>query len=293
MFAHWPELVGGSADLTGSNNTLVKGTETFLPETPKGRYVYWGVREHAMAAAMNGMALHGGVQPYGGTFLVFSDYMRPAIRLAALMDVRSIFVLTHDSIGLGEDGPTHQPVEHLAALRAIPNLAVFRPCDAVETAECWALALQRKGPSVLALSRQATPALRGEAQDNRSARGAYELLPADGAAKVSLFATGAEVALAVAARETLHKEGVPARVVSAPCLEVFREQDDDYVRGVVGDAGVRIVVEAAVAQGWSDVIDDCAFVGMSGFGASAPAKALYEHFGVTAEAVVEAAQALL
>jgi len=294
IFAHWPELVGGSADLTGSNNTLVKGTEVFLPETPAGRYVHWGVREHGMASAMNGMALHGGVVPYGGTFLVFSDYSRPAIRLAALMGVRVIHVLTHDSIGLGEDGPTHQPVEHLAALRAIPGLQVFRPCDAVEAAEAWAIALESKGPSALALSRQATPGLRTDASENKSARGMYELLPAKGgAAKVSLFATGTEVALAVEARAQLQKEGVPTRVISAPCLELFREQDDDYINATIGDAEVRIVVEAGVSLGWSDVIDNCAFIGMTGFGASAPAKALYQHFGITTEAIVEAAQALL
>jgi len=294
IFAHWPELVGGSADLTGSNNTLVKGTEVFLPESPAGRYLHWGVREHGMASAMNGMALHGGVVPYGGTFLVFSDYSRPAIRLAALMGVRVIHVLTHDSIGLGEDGPTHQPVEHLAALRAIPGLCVLRPCDAVEAAEAWAIALERKGPSALALSRQATPGLRGDAKENLTARGLYELLPAEGgAAKVSLFATGTEVALAVEARAQLQKHGVPTRVVSAPCLELFRDQDEDYVHATVGDAEVRIVIEAGVAQGWSDVIDNCAFVGMSSFGASAPAKALYQHFGITTDAIVEAAQALL
>ena len=294
VFPHWPELVGGSADLTGSNNTLVKGTTPFLPESPAGRYVHWGVREHGMASAMNGMALHGGVVPYGGTFLVFSDYSRPAIRLAALMGIRVIHVLTHDSIGLGEDGPTHQPVEHLAALRAIPGLCVFRPCDAVEAAEAWTLALDRKGPSALALSRQGTPTLRTDATENKSARGLYELLPAEGgAAKVSLFATGTEVALAVEARAQLQKEGVPTRVVSAPCLELFRDQDDDYVHATVGDAEVRIVVEAGVAQGWSDVIDGCAFVGMSSFGASAPAKELYKMFGITTDAIVEAAHALL
>jgi transketolase len=225
---------------------------------------------------------------------VFSDYSRPAIRLAALMGVRVIHVLTHDSIGVGEDGPTHQPVEHLAALRAIPNLHVFRPCDAVETAEAWALALTRQGPNVLALSRDATPAARTDAGENRSARGMYELLPAEGgAAKVSLFATGTEVALAVEARTQLQKEGVPTRVVSAPCLELFREQDDDYFHATIGEAEVRIVVEAGVSQGWSDVIDNCAFIGMTGFGASAPAKELYKHFGITADAIVEAAQALL
>ncbi|KAF0171363.1 MAG: transketolase [Alphaproteobacteria bacterium] len=294
VFPHWPEMIGGSADLTGSVNTLVKGTTPFLPETPAGRYVHWGVREHGMASAMNGMALHGGVIPYSGTFLVFSDYSRPAIRLAALMGVRAIHVLTHDSIGLGEDGPTHQPVEHLAALRAIPGLCVFRPCDAVETAEAWALALARQGPSALALSRQGTPALRTDAKENRSARGLYELLPAEGgAAKVSLFATGTEVALAVEARAQLQKEGVPTRVVSAPCIELFREQDDDYINATIGEAEVRIVVEAGVSLGWSDVIDNCAFIGMTGFGASAPAKELYKMFGITTDAIVEAAHALL
>jgi len=294
LFPHWPELVGGSADLTGSNNTLVAGTKVFMPETPDGRYVHWGVREHGMASAMNGMALHGGVVPYGGTFLVFSDYSRPAIRLAALMGVRVIHVLTHDSIGVGEDGPTHQPVEHLAALRAVPGLRVLRPCDGVETAEAWAIALENNGPSVLALSRDATPGLRDSAAENLTAKGAYELLPATGGpAKVSLFATGTEVALAVAARETLQKEGTPTRVVSVPCVELFRDQDDDYIHATVGDAEVRIVVEAGVSFGWSDVIDNCAFVGMSGFGASAPAKDLYRHFGITADAIVEAAQALL
>ncbi len=294
VFPHWPELLGGSADLTGSNNTLVKGTAPFLPESPEGRYVHWGVREHAMGSAMNGLALHGGVAPYGGTFLVFSDYSRPAIRLAALMGIRVIHVLTHDSIGLGEDGPTHQPVEHLAALRAIPGLLVFRPADAVESAEAWTIALSHQGPSALALSRQATPGLRESAAENLTAKGAYELLPATGGvAKVSLFATGTEVALAVAARDVLQKEGTPTRVVSVPCVELFREQDDDYVHATVGDAEVRIVVEAGVSQGWSDVIDNCAFVGMSGFGASAPAKDLYRHFGITTDAIVEAAQALL
>ncbi|MBI1251151.1 MAG: transketolase [Alphaproteobacteria bacterium] len=295
MFNEFSALIGGSADLTGSNNTLVKNTQVFDHETPAGRYVHYGVREHAMAAAMNGMALHGGVVPYGGTFLVFSDYSRPAIRLAALMGVRVVHVLTHDSIGLGEDGPTHQPVEHLAALRAIPNLRVFRPCDAVETAECWALAIaHEKGPSALALSRQSVPALRADASENLCARGAYELLPATGGpARVALFATGTEVALAVAARETLQTEGVPTRVISAPCFELFSEQPEGYQDSVLGaDDEVRIGVEAAIGLGWFEAFGLDAFIGMHGFGASAPAKDLYAHFGITAEAIVETAKAL-
>jgi transketolase len=293
IFASIPSLLGGSADLTGSNNTLVKGAAVFNADNPSGRYVHYGVREHAMAAAMNGLALHGGVIPYGGTFLCFSDYSRPAIRLGALMGVRVIHVMTHDSIGLGEDGPTHQPIEHLASLRAIPNLWVFRPCDAVETAECWALALARtNGPSVLALSRQTTPPLRADASQNKCARGAYELLPAVGEAKISLFATGTEVAIAVAARDLLQQSGVPTRVVSVPCFELFEEQDEDYFESVVGDAPA-VAIEAGVAQGWTDLIGPCGFVGMWGFGASAPAKDLYRHFEITPEAVVAAAREIL
>jgi transketolase len=293
IFDAVPSLLGGSADLTGSNNTFVKGTPVFNAENPSGRYVHYGVREHGMAAAMNGLALHGGIIPYGGTFLCFSDYSRPALRLGALMGVRVIHVMTHDSIGLGEDGPTHQPVEHLASLRAIPNLFVFRPCDAVETAECWELALARtEGPSVLALSRQSAPCLRSDASQNRSARGAYELLPAIGDVKMSLFATGTEVAVAAAARDLLQAEGVPTRVVSVPCFELFEEQDEDYLAAVIGDAPA-VAVEAGVAQGWTDLIGPCGFVGMWGFGASAPAKDLYPHFGITPEAVVEAARELL
>jgi transketolase len=296
MFEACPELLGGSADLTGSNNTLPKGAADFTPESRLGRYVRYGIREHAMAAAMNGMALHGGVIPYGGTFLVFSDYARPAIRLGALMGVRVIHVMTHDSIGLGEDGPTHQPVEHLAALRAIPNLYVFRPADAVEAAECWQAALLRDdGPSVLALSRQATPALRGDASENLSVRGAYELLAAEGgASRVAIFATGTEVALAVKAREALQAEGVPTRVVSAPCFEMFALQDEAYQDAVCGDdEELKLGVEAAVGQGWFEAFGLDAFIGMSTFGASAPAKDAYAHFGITAEAIVETAKALL
>ena len=296
MFEACPELLGGSADLTGSNNTLAKGTPDFSPENRLGRYVRYGIREHGMAAAMNGMALHGGVIPYGGTFLTFSDYSRPAIRLAALMGIRVVHVMTHDSIGLGEDGPTHQSVEQLAALRAIPNLHVFRPADAVEAAECWQAALLRDdGPSILALSRQSTPALRADASENLSVRGAYELLPAEGGeSRVAIFATGTEVALAVKAREALQAEGIPTRVVSAPCFEMFELQNEAYQDDVCGgDDELKIGCEAAVGQGWFEAFGLDAFVGMSTFGTSAPAKDAYKHFGITSEAIVETAKALL
>jgi transketolase len=296
MFEACPELLGGSADLTGSNNTLAKGSTDFTPENRMGRYVRYGIREHGMASAMNGMALHGGVVPYGGTFLTFADYSRPAIRLGALMGVRVVHVMTHDSIGLGEDGPTHQPVEQLAALRAIPNLHVFRPADAVEAAECWQAALLRDdGPSILALSRQATPALRGDASENMSVRGAYELLAAEGgASRVAIFATGTEVALAVKAREALQAAGIPTRVVSAPCFEMFELQDEAYQEAVCGDDDeLKIGVEAAVGQGWFEAFGLDAFIGMSTFGTSSPAKDAYAHFGITTEAIVETAKALL
>ena len=296
VFPVWPALIGGSADLTGSNNTLVKGTPVLSDGAYDGRYLNYGIREHGMAAAMNGMALHGGVVPYGGTFLCFADYSRPAIRLAALMGIRVIHVMTHDSIGLGEDGPTHQPVEHLASLRAIPNLMVFRPADAVETAAAWAVALERVGsPSVLALSRQATPPLRAEAAENRVACGAYELAgPEGGPSQVALFASGTEVALALEARKLLAEKGVAARVVSCPCFELFEEQDDEYQAQIIGPVEeLRIGVEAAIGQGWWETFELDAFIGMEGFGASAPAKDLYAHFGITAEAVAEAAAELL
>ena len=296
LFAAIPELIGGSADLTGSNNTFVKGTPIFDAPTYEGRYVNWGIREFGMAAAMNGMALHGGVIPYGGTFMVFSDYSRPAIRLGALMGVRAIHVLTHDSIGLGEDGPTHQPVEHLAALRAIPNLLVFRPADTVEAMECWQAALEHKtAPSALALSRQKTPAVRTVAADeNLSAKGAYEIRAAEGDAKVTLFGTGTELALALTAADTLEAEGVPTRVVSVPCFELFFQQPKAYQDSVIGRGTVRVAVEAAIQQGWERFIgEDGAFVGMAGFGASAPAEVLYDKFGITADAVVAAARARL
>ena len=296
LFAAIPELVGGSADLTGSNNTFVKGTPIFDAPTYEGRYVNWGIREFGMAAAMNGMALHGGIIPYGGTFMVFSDYSRPAIRLGALMGVRAVHVLTHDSIGLGEDGPTHQPVEHLAALRAIPNLLVFRPADTVEAMECWQAALEHKhAPSALALSRQKTPAVRTVASDgNLSAKGAYEIRAAKGAAKVTLFGTGTELALALAAADVLESEGVPTRVVSVPCFELFFQQPKTYQDSVIGRGTVRVAIEAAVQQGWERFIgEDGAFVGMTGFGASAPAEVLYEKFGITTDAVVAAVKGRL
>ncbi len=291
-----PELVGGSADLSGSNGTRADGMTAVGRDDFAGNYVHYGVREHAMAAAMNGLALHGGLIPYSGGFLIFSDYARGAIRLGALMGIRVIHVLTHDSIGLGEDGPTHQPVEHLAALRAMPNLSVFRPADAMEVAECWELALAAKGgPSALVLTRQGLPAVRLEYQDdNACAKGAYELIAAEGEAAVTLLATGSEVSIAVAARNHLQSGGVPTRVVSMPCWELFERQDDDYRRETLGPDTARIGIEAAVAMGWDRYLGpDGGFVGMTGFGASAPAKDLFKHFGITAEAVVELAKAKL
>jgi transketolase len=291
-----PEMIGGSADLTGSNNTRAKAMKTLDAADYGGRFIHYGVREHGMAAAMNGMALHGGIVPYSGTFLVFSDYCRPAIRLAALMGRRVIHVMTHDSIGLGEDGPTHQPVEQLAALRAIPNLKVFRPCDAVETAECWQLALENKsGPSVLALTRQNVPQLRlAFDAGNRCARGAYELVAADGAASVSLFASGSEVAIAAAAQKLLAAQGVPARVVSVPCFELLLAAPEAERGAIIGEAPIKVAVEAGIRQGWDEIIDSSGtFVGLSGFGASGPYKQLYQHFGITPEKVAEAALARL
>jgi transketolase len=287
-----PEMIGGSADLTGSNNTRTKSMQAITPADFSGRFLHYGIREFGMAAAMNGMALHGGIVPYSGTFLVFSDYSRPAIRLAALMGVRAIHILTHDSIGLGEDGPTHQPVEHLAALRAIPNLMVFRPCDAVETAECWELALRAKDrPSAMALKLQNLPQLRNRLdEDNICALGAYEIAGPDGRADVSIFASGSEVSIAVDAAKKLAEKGVAARVVSVPCFELFFEQSEEVRRAVIGDARVKIGVEAAVRMGWDAIIGaDGIFVGMHSFGASAPYKDLYKHFGITAEAIADAA----
>ncbi len=288
-----PELLTGSADLTGSNNTKVEATPAISPGNYAGRYIHWGIREHGMAAAVNGVALHGGYIPSGSTFLAFADYCRPALRLAALMGIGSIEVMTHDSIGLGEDGPTHQPVEHLASLRAIPGLLVFRPADATEALECWQAALEeRKAPSVLALTRQnLPPARKSYVEENLSARGAYELSPASGPAKVSLFASGSEVEIALAAQDILEAEGTPTRVVSVPCFELFLRQDDAARRTVIGEAPVRVAVEAGIAMGWDLFLGrEGAFVGMTGFGASAPYKKLYEHFGINAGAVAQAAR---
>lgn len=291
---HVPELVTGSADLTGSNNTKVADTPAISPGNYAGRFVHWGIREHGMAAAINGMALHGGYIPSGATFLVFTDYCRPALRLAALMGLRHIEVMTHDSIGLGEDGPTHQPVEHLAALRAIPNLYLFRPADQTETMECWQLALEAATtPSVLALTRQGLPPLRTEfTEDNKSAAGAYEISPSNGKAVVSIFASGSEVSIAMDAQKLLQDSNIAARVVSVPCMDLLLAQDIPTKKTIIGDAPVKIAVEAAVRQGWDSIIGaDGVFIGMDGFGASAPYKQLYEKFGITAEAIADAAKA--
>ena len=289
-----PELIGGSADLTGSNGTKVASLGPVTAEAYGGRYIYYGVREHGMAAAMNGVALHGGLIPFGGTFLVFADYCRPAIRLSALMGIRVIYVMTHDSIGLGEDGPTHQPVEHLASLRAMPNLLVLRPADAVETAECWQIALAKKdGPSVLALTRQNLPTLRAEhVAENRAAKGGYILQEASNAKpRVVLLATGSEVSLAAEARTLLEAGGVPTRVVSLPSFELFDAQPEAYRNSVLGGDAVRIGVEAAVRMGWDRYLGaNGAFIGMASFGASAPIKALYQRFGITSDAIVKAAK---
>ena len=288
-----PELVMGSADLTPSNNTRTKAAEDFTPKTPKGRYVRYGIREHGMAAAMNGITLHGGFRTAGGTFLVFADYARPSMRLAALMGLPVVYVMTHDSIGLGEDGPTHQPIEQIASLRAMPNMRVLRPADAIETAEAWQIALERTdGPTVLALSRQNLAPVRTDASaTNRSAKGAYELLAAEGGkAQVSLFASGSEVEIAVAARKLLAEKGIRARVVSVPSLELLLEQDEASKAAIIGEAPIKIAVEAAVRFGWDAVVGaDGGFVGMSSFGASGPYKEVYKHFGITPEAVAEAA----
>ncbi|WP_269585589.1 transketolase [Roseibium sp. Sym1] len=288
-----PETIGGSADLTGSNNTKTAQTAPITPDDFSGRYIHYGVREHGMAAAMNGIALHGGLVPYSGGFLIFSDYCRPSIRLAALMGQRVIHVMTHDSIGLGEDGPTHQPVEHFAALRAIPNLNFFRPADITETLECWQLSLEnRNGPSVLALTRQNLPSLRKTfEEDNLCAKGAYVLIDSDDDAAVTIFASGSEVEIAAGAHEELTEAGIATRVVSVPSFELFEAQSDDYKAAVLGTSPVKIAVEAGIRMGWERFIgSDGTFIGMTGFGASAPYKELYEHFGITKEAVVAAAK---
>ncbi|MGY6410408.1 MAG: transketolase [Alkalilacustris sp.] len=298
-----PETFGGSADLTGSNNTLTGGMGVFGPENRRGRYLHYGIREHGMAAAMNGMALHGGLRPYGGTFLVFADYARGAMRLSALMKQPVVYVLTHDSIGLGEDGPTHQPIEHLAMLRATPDTLVFRPADTVETLEAWEVALTtRDMPSVLALSRQNLPTVRTKPSGkNLTAQGGYVLADAEGGrAKALLMATGSEVSIAMAARDLLQGQGIPTRVVSMPCWELFEEQPEAYRRKVLPAGPVRVAVEAGIRFGWDRWLygergkrEKSSFVGMHGFGASAPAPDLYREFGITAEAVAEKARSLL
>jgi transketolase len=297
-----PETFAGSADLTGSNNTKTADLGVFSPEDRKGRYMYWGIREHGMAAAMNGMALHGGVRPYSGTFMAFTDYARPSMRLSALMGVPVIYVMTHDSIGLGEDGPTHQPVEHLAISRATPNTLVFRPADLVEVAECWEVALSQKTtPSVLALSRQnLIPVRTTHTNQNLSAKGAYVLAEATGKRQVILIATGSEVEIAMAARTALESDGIGTRVVSMPSMELFAAQDEAYRKKVLPAGPVRVGIEAAVRQGWDRWLlgergrdGKAAFIGMSSFGASAPYDRLYKEFGITAEATVAAAKGML
>ena len=285
------EFLAGSADLTGSNNNKAKSATAFSAKTPKGRFIHYGIREHGMAAAMNGIFLHGGFAPNGATFLVFTDYARPAMRLAALMGTGVVYVMTHDSIGLGEDGPTHQPVEHLAALRAIPNMRVFRPCDSIEVAECWELALNRiDGPTVLALTRQNLPQLRTNAPNEPSCQtGAYELVAAQGEAKATLFASGSEVEIAVAAQKQLAERGIPSRVVSVPSLELLLAQPEAKRAAIIGNAPVKVAIEAAVRWGWDAVIgQDGEFIGMHSFGASAPLNKVFQHFGITAEAAVNA-----
>jgi transketolase len=297
-----PEHVGGSADLTGSNNTKTGDQAVHLPANRDGRYLHYGIREHGMAAAMNGMSLHGGIRPYGGTFMCFADYARGAMRLSALMKQPVTYVMSHDSIGLGEDGPTHQPIEHLAMLRATPNMNVIRPADATETAEAWEIAVQSKTtPTVLALSRQNLPALRTEFKaKNMVAHGGYVMADAEGKREAILMATGSEVAIAMAARDLLHADGIGTRVVSLPCWELFEDQPDAYRRKVLPAGPVRVAVEAAIRFGWDRWLfgergrrEKSGFVGMHDFGASAPAEVLYEQFGITPQAVADKAKALL
>ena len=288
--------IGGSADLTGSNNTLTTGLSPLTRDNYGGRYIYYGVREHAMAAIMNGLAIHGGVIPYGGTFLVFADYLRPALRLSALMQQHVIYVLTHDSIGLGEDGPTHQPIEHLASLRAMPGINIFRPADSVETAECWSAAIQDTNtPSVLALTRQAVPTLRTiHVDDNLCSRGGYELIEANGKPAITLIATGSEVHLAVGAHEILQDRGISTRVVSIPCWELFDQQKESYREHVLGTASHRIAIEAASGFGWERYVGHLGkIISMDTFGASAPGNDLFKHFGFAPDAIVSVALSLL
>ena len=297
LFDAIPELLGGSADLTPSNNTKAKNQVEIRPGDYKGSYVHYGVREHGMAAAMNGIALHGGLIPYGGTFLTFSDYCRPAIRLAAMMEVRTIFVMTHDSIGLGEDGPTHQPIEQLAALRAIPHLAVYRPGDPVETAECWELILDApRRAALIALSRQPMPLLRKESgTENRSAKGAYVLQEAEGGPrKLTIIGTGSELHLAVEARAVMQQEGVPTAVISMPCRLLFEQQDAAYRHSVLGETHARVAVEAGVEISWDRYLGlDGRFVGMHEFGASGKIADVYKKFDITTDAVVRAAKEVI
>ena len=283
-----PNTIGGSADLTGSNNTKTKNINIIDSNNFAGRFIHYGIREHGMAAAMNGIALHKGLIPYSGTFLVFSDYCRPSIRLAALMDIKVIHVMTHDSIGLGEDGPTHQPVEHLPSLRAIPNLNVFRPADTTETAECWSLAIKSKGPSIIALSRQGCPHLRNTFEEkNKSSLGAYEIKSSDGKVQVNLIATGSEVSLAVEVHEELKNDGINSRVVSAPSFELLNKQDNDYIDKTLGQSGLRVGIEASTGLGWHNYLGDQGlFIGMNSFGASAPADQLYKNFGIDKENII-------
>ncbi len=292
---HLTDMVSGSADLEGSNKTKTPSTPDIQADNYGGRYINYGIREHAMGAAMNGMALHGGIIPYSGTFLVFADYCRPAIRLSALMEQRVIYVMTHDSIGVGEDGPTHQPVEHVASLRAIPNLHVYRPCDALETAECWELAVQRtEGPSLIALTRQGVPFVRDSADKNESSRGGYVISLGEGKDEIVLMASGSEVHLAIEAQQALQADGIVSRVVSVPCMERFLDQGEKYVRSVIGKDLPKIAVEAGIRQGWDQFIGrDGGFVGMNSFGASAPGAALFEHFGITSNAIVSKAHEIL
>ncbi|TNB45978.1 transketolase [Martelella lutilitoris] len=287
-----PETIGGSADLTGSNNTNTSQTPSITPDDFSGRFIHWGIREHAMAAAMNGIALHGGLIPYSGGFLIFSDYCRTSVRLAALMGIRVIHVWTHDSIGVGEDGPTHEPVEQMASLRAIPNLLMFRPADAMETAECWQLALESQhAPSGIALTRQNLPAVRLDySEKNLCATGAYDLIPAN-EAEVTIFASGSEVGLAVEAQKVLDGKGIATRVVSVPCMELFFEQPEDYQKAIIGNSPIKVGVEAAIRMGWDAFIGtDGIFIGMDGYGASGKGSDLFKHFGITAEAIVEAVE---
>lgn len=291
-----PELIGGSADLTGSNLTKTSDMQPITADDFSGNYIYYGIREHAMGAIMNGLSLHGGLIPYGGTFMVFTDYCRPAIRLSALMHQRVTYVMTHDSIGLGEDGPTHQPVEHLASLRAMPNLHVFRPADAVETTECWQLSLtSKKTPSILSLTRQSVPTVRSaHSKENLCGKGAYILAEAEGEHAVTIFSSGSEVAIALEAQRTLHSQSIGTRVISVPCFELFDQQESDYRVSLLCNDSIKVAIEAASGFGWERYIGPHGiFIGMNSFGASAPANELYKHFGISANAIVERVQTRL